>query len=82
MNSKAFEEFKWRSQEPESKRREAPGQGIRWAQQAFPKAISKSVISGRRWIPLVIPDLERDTDYFDAIRVNAHASWLLDSDSW
>jgi hypothetical protein len=28
-------------------------------------------------MPLVIPDLERDTDYFDAIRVNAHASWLL-----
>jgi hypothetical protein len=27
---------------------QAPGQGIRWAQQAFPKAISKSVISGRR----------------------------------
>jgi hypothetical protein len=29
MNSKAFEEFKQRSQEPESKRQEAPGQGIR-----------------------------------------------------
>ena len=27
MNSKAFEEFKWRRQEPESKRQEAPGQG-------------------------------------------------------